>query len=131
MAKSRKKPKVKAQSYVVFISHSSSDLWIAEQMAKLIRALGAKVWLDKKDLKGGDVMADAIIGGIDACNEAVVLVSPKSVESHWVIYEIGAVSGQHKRVTPILNQVNPDAIAPMKGVKSIDLNQFGDFLIHN
>jgi hypothetical protein len=48
-----------------------------------------------------------------------------------VIYEIGAVSGQHKRVTPILNQVNPDAIAPMKGVKSIDLNQFGDFLIHN
>ncbi|MFY9607980.1 MAG: toll/interleukin-1 receptor domain-containing protein [Blastocatellia bacterium] len=129
MAKSRKKPKVKARSYAVFISHSSSDLWIAEQVAKLVGGLGAKVWLDKKDLKGGDVMADAIIGGIDACDEALVLVSPKSVKSHWVIYEIGAVSGQHKRVTPILNQVDPNAIAPMKGVKSIDLNQFDDFLI--
>jgi len=57
------------------------------------------------------------------------LVSPKSVESQWVAYEIGAVSVQHKRVTPILNQVNPDAIAPMKGVKSIDLNQFDEFLL--
>jgi hypothetical protein len=130
MVKGRKKRKAKPAAYVVFISHSSSDLWIAEQMAKLISALGANVWLDKKDLKGGDVMNDAIIGGIDACNEALVLVSPNSIKSpHWVIYEIGAVSGQHKRVTPILNQVDPDAIAPMKGVKSIDLNQFDDFLI--
>lgn len=115
--------------YLVFISHSSADVWIAEQMDKQIRALGAETWLDKKDLKGGDILFDEIIRGIDACDEALVLVSPKSVESQWVIYEMGAVSGQHKRVTPILNQVNYDAIAPMKGVKSIDLNEFDEFLI--
>jgi hypothetical protein len=130
MAKSREKRKAKTRSYLVFISHSSADLWIAEQIAKQISALGAEVWLDKKDLKGGDVLVDEIIRGIDACDEALVLVSPKSVKSQWVIYEIGAVSGQHKRVTPIRNQVNSDAMAPMKGVKSIDLNQFDEFLIH-
>jgi len=130
MAKSRPKRKVKAGSYLVFISHSSADVWIAEQMDKQIRALGAATWLDRKDLKGGDVLVDEIISGITSCNEAVVLVSPKSVKSQWVAYEIGAVSVQHKRVTPILNQVNADAIAPMKGVKSIDLNQFDEFLIH-
>lgn len=129
MAKSREKRKAKTRSYLVFISHSSADLWISEQIAKQIRALGAETWLDKKDLKGGDILFDEIIRGIDACDEALVLVSPKSVKSQWVIYEIGAVSGQHKRVTPILNQVNYDAIAPTKGVKSIDLNQFDEFLI--
>lgn len=56
MAKSRTKVKVKAPSYVVFISHSSVDIWIAEQIDKQIRELGATTWLDKKDLKGGDVM---------------------------------------------------------------------------
>lgn len=129
MAKSPPKRKAKTGSYLVFISHSSADIWIAEQIAKQILALGAKIWLDKKDLKGGDVLVDEIIRGIDTCDEALVLVSPKSVTSQWVIYEIGAVSGQHKRVTPILNHVNPDTIAPIKGVKSIDLNQFDEFLI--
>jgi hypothetical protein len=129
MAKSREKRKGKTQSYLVFISHSSADTWIVEQIEKQINALGAKTWLDKKDLKGGDALVGEIIRGIDACDEALVLVSPKSVKSQWVIYEIGAVSGQHKRVTPILNHVNHDAIAPMKGVKSIDLNQFDEFLL--
>lgn len=129
MAKSRPKRKAKTGTYLVFISHSSADIWIAEQIAKQITELGAEIWLDKKDLQGGDVLVDEIIRGIDACDEALVLVSPKSAKSQWVIYEIGAVSGQHKRVTPILNQVNSDAIAPMKGVKSIDLNQFDEFLI--
>lgn len=129
MPKGRKKLRVKAPSYVVFISHSSADIWIAEQIDKHIRELGATTWLDKKDLKGGDVLVDEIINGLTSCNEALVLVSPKSVKSQWVAYEIGAVSVQRKRVTPILNQVNPDAIAPMKGVKSIDLNQFDEFLL--
>lgn len=129
MAKSRPKRNLKTGSYLVFISHSSADIWIAEQIEKQIKAIGAKTWLDKKDLKGGDALVGEIIRGIDGCDEALVLVSPKSVKSQWVIYEIGAVSGQHKRVTPILNQVNHDALAPMKGVKSIDLNQFDEFLI--
>lgn len=130
MATTRKKRKAKPPaSYMVFISHYSEDIWIARQISKQIKALGATTWLDEKDLKGGDVLAEEIIRGITSCKEAIVLVSPKSVKSQWVVFEIGAVSGQRKRVTPILNQVKPDAIAPMKGVKSIDLNQFDDFLI--
>ncbi|MEK6304308.1 MAG: toll/interleukin-1 receptor domain-containing protein [Acidobacteriota bacterium] len=84
MTKSPKKHKAKPASYVVFISHYSEDIWIAEQIDKQIRALGATTWLDTKDLKGGDVLTDEIIRGITSCNEALVLVSPKSVKSQWV-----------------------------------------------
>jgi len=57
MVKGRKKRKAKPAAYVVFISHSSADIWIAEQIDRQITALGANTWLDKKDLKGGDVLA--------------------------------------------------------------------------
>jgi hypothetical protein len=97
-------------------------------MAEKIKVLGALPWLDKIDLEGGDVVPKKIMKGIDACREAVVLVSPASVGSQWVLFEIGAVSGQHKRVTPILNGVNYDAIEPLKDVKSIGLNDFEVFL---
>jgi hypothetical protein len=41
-------------------------------MAEKIHALGARAWLDEKDLEGGDVIVEEIIRGIDACREAVV-----------------------------------------------------------
>lgn len=42
-------------------------------MVEKIEALGAECWLDEKDLSGGDVIADQIIRGVRACNEAVIL----------------------------------------------------------
>jgi hypothetical protein len=114
--------------YLVFISHSSRDAWIAKMMAEKVSTLGAEVWLDVKDLEGGDVITQKILDGLDACQEALVLVSPNSVGSQWVVFEIGAVWGQHKRITPILNNVSYEAIAPLKEVKAIDLNDFDRFL---
>jgi len=46
-------------------------------MVEKIEALGAECWLDEKDLAGGEVIVEDIIRGIDACDEAVVLISPK------------------------------------------------------
>src|SRR5437867_12476253 len=95
----------KRSRYVVFVSHSSLDAWIARVLVEKIEALGAECWLDEKDLSGGDVIAAEIIRGINACDEAVILISPNSVKSQWVPFEIGGVRAQHKRVTPLLNNV--------------------------
>jgi hypothetical protein len=62
---------------------------IARAIAEKIAAVGATPWLDEKDLAGGDVLGDKIRKGIDACKEAVVLVSPQSTSSQWVIFENG------------------------------------------
>jgi len=126
MPKSSKRQK--GSRYVVFISHSSLDAWIARTISEKIQSLGVACWLDQKDLEGGDVIPDEIIRGIDACQEAIVLISPNSVNSRWVSFEIGGVLAQHKRVTPILNNVRPDEMAPMKDIKSVDLNKFEEFL---
>jgi hypothetical protein len=115
-------------AYVIFISHSSNDAWIAKTIAEQIESLGAECWLDEKDLEGGNVIVDEIISGIEACKEAIVLISSNSVNSPWVSFEIGGVRAQHKRVTPILNNVHPNEMAPIQDIKAIDLNKFDEFL---
>lgn len=97
-------------------------------MVEKLEALGAECWLDEKDLAGGDIIVENIIRGIDACHEAIVLISPNSVKSQWVPFEIGGVRAQHKRVTPILNNVKPQQMAPMHEIRGIDLNSFDEFL---
>ncbi len=117
-------------AYTVFISHSSKEKWIAKQVAKEIEALGAKTWLDVKDLRGGDEIRRSIKRGIRASNEAVILLSANSITSQWVIYEAALADGQGKRITPILNNLAPaEGLAPLQGIKSVDLNDFDDFLL--
>ena len=131
-SKSKKTPRggraLKAEPYVVFISHSSRDSWIAGVLAEKVKAVGAEPWLDVLDLEGGDILDQEILKGLDACREAVVLISPNSVGSQWVIFELGAAWGQHKRVTPVLNNVPHDAIGPLRSTKAIELNGFDLFL---
>src|SRR5947209_673210 len=117
-------------AYTVFISHSSKESWIAKQIAKEIEALGAKTWLDLKDLRGGDEIRRSIKRGIRASQEAVVLLSSHSITSQWVSYEVGIADDQGKRITPILNNLAPEeTLAPLQGIKAIDLNDFDDFLV--
>jgi hypothetical protein len=118
----------KAAAYTVFVSHSSKDNWIAGQIAKEVRALGGEAWVDLNKLRGGDAFEEDILTAIRDCTEAVVLISSNSVNSQWVSYEIGAVAVQGKRVTPVLNNVLPEAMAPLRGVTAIDLNDFDKFL---
>jgi len=117
-------------AYTVFISHSSKEKWIAGQISKEITALGAKTWLDLKDLHGGDEIRRSIKRGIRASQEAVVLLSAHSITSQWVIYEAAIADDQGKRITPILNNLAPDeALAPLQGIKAVDLNDLDDFLV--
>lgn len=117
-----------SSAYAVFISHSSKESWIARQMAKEVKALGAVPWVDVNDLQAGDDFQMRILEAIRNCTEAIILVSPNSVSSQWVSFEIGAVVVQGKRATPVLNNVAPEEMATLSRVNAIDLNDFDDYL---
>jgi len=79
-------------------------------------------------MEGGSIIIKEIIAAIDDCDEAMVLESPSTRRKpDWVVFEIGAARGQHKRVTPILNNVDPQKVGPatdrerkLKDLKIID-----------
>jgi len=122
------KPKAVKRRYVVFLSYSSRDSWLASVIAQKLRAAGINVWIDEMSLSGGDEIIPAIVAGMRRANEAVVLVSNESIRSQWVSAEIGIAIALRKRITPLLNNIDHDAMAPLKGVKSYELNKFDLFL---
>jgi hypothetical protein len=115
--------------YGIFLSHSSRDAWLASVIADRLTALGCSVWLDVMSLTGGQEILRSIKDAIQRADEAVVLVSPESLKSQWVSVEIGMAEVLVKRITPLLNHVDPSACAPLATRKAYELNDIEKFLI--
>jgi hypothetical protein len=122
-----------AEGYLVFISHSVKDRWIARQIANLIeqkgKRYGVKTFLDEKDIFGGDSIPEVIRKNIQSCDELIVLLSNYSIDRPWVLVEIGAAWGHDKRVVPIIDKIALEEIPNViKQCKAIDLNDFDKYL---
>jgi hypothetical protein len=119
--------------YLVFISHSSKDRWIAGQMAAIIerkaKRYGVRVFLDEVGLEGGDRIPETIKANLQACEEFVILLSPSSVMRQWVLAELGGAWALDKRIIAITYDLVaakiPDII---EHDKSYDLNDFDRYV---
>jgi hypothetical protein len=119
--------------YLVFISHSSNDRWIARQMAAIIerkaKRYGMQTFLDEVDLVGGDRIPASIKANLLACEEFVILLSPQSITRQWVLVELGGAWTLDKRVMAITYNLSaekiPDIIEQDKGY---DLNDFDRYV---
>jgi hypothetical protein len=123
----------RTKRYLVFISHSTKDRWIARQLASTIeqkgRKHGIKTFLDEKDIEGGELISEAIRKNIQECSEFLVLLTRYSTDRPWVLIEIGAAWVLGKRIVAIVDKVSPeempDVITPYK---AMDLNAFDEYL---
>jgi hypothetical protein len=126
----RKVAAPKPRRYRVFVSHSSRDRWIAQQVAVHLEAIpGVEVFLDEKDLHGGDRIDDRVRRGIQQCDELVVVFSAASAQSDWVKAEVGAAWGLERRVVVLLDKLSPKDVPDLLSQrKLIDLNDFDVYL---
>ena len=87
--------------YRVFVSHGSDDRWIAGQIARSVRDLGADTFLDETNIPKGANFKQIIHREIAASSEVVALFTPWSAKRSWVWIEIGAAWGQDKPVVAV------------------------------
>jgi hypothetical protein len=107
----------------VFISHSSTDKWIARQIAHELDARDIDAFLDEKDIQTGDSIEDAVGAHLADSDELLMLLSPASLGSPWVLIEIGGAKALGKRLVPILHHVGPNELpTPLAGDLARDLN---------
>lgn len=132
MAKKRKRTrgdKEVSPPYQVFVSHATSDKWIARQICEKIEAQGAEYFRDDRDINGGDEIPEAIKREISRSRELVVLLTPDSHNRPWVLLEVGAAWGRGKRIVAILCHVATDVIPEtIRGKKAISLNDLDQYL---
>lgn len=86
----------------VFISYSTADRAIAEELANRLRALHLTVFLSHDTITTGPAWRSQIGVAIRRCTVAILLLSNHSLHSDWVRYEIGALWALNKPVAPAL-----------------------------
>jgi hypothetical protein len=76
-------------NWVVFISHSSIDTWVAKQIAREIEECGAVPFLDEANIAVGEDFEDRILAALIQAKELLVLLTPWSLSRLYVWAEIG------------------------------------------
>jgi len=73
---------------VIFISHASADDSFVAELRRELEAHHLPVWVDSRNLRGGDKLAPEIEKAIEEAPKVIVVLSPQTVNSPWVRREI-------------------------------------------
>jgi hypothetical protein len=76
--------------YLIFISHSGDDTWIAKKMAAECESVHASTFLDETRIAVGAKFEEDILQALRLAYELVVLMTPWALERPYVWLEIGA-----------------------------------------
>jgi hypothetical protein len=123
------------RGYQVFISHGSEDAWVAGQIAKSIREVGAVPFLDATDIPKGAKFKRIVHREIGSSDELIALFTPWSAKRSWVWIEIGAAWSLEKPVVAVfygMKVTDLEGSGQGKGILEdinvLDLNDFDSYL---
>ena len=88
MAQQEKAKRVRMSNGPVFISHATSDDAFARELRLVLEGLQIPVWVDSRNLRGGNVLAPEIAQAIAQARQVLVILSPHTINSPWVRREI-------------------------------------------
>lgn len=72
----------------LFISHSTHDDAIVRALQQALGDLGQDVWIDSRELRGGDALWSEIQKAIEDAAAFAVVISPGGLQSTWVAKEL-------------------------------------------
>ena len=107
-----------SNQWLIFISHSSKDTWIAKQIAREIIACGASAFLDEADVEVGDDFEERILEFLEKANELLVLLTPWALDRPYVWAELGAAWA---RRIPIVGVLQGLSAAELQSRESIPI----------
>ena len=113
-----------------FISYSSADESWVQNLRNALTAKGIRVWLDKDQIRPGDLFIEALERGIASSKCVALVVSPESTRSGWVKEEYHRALGLQAqvRLIPLLlrNAEVPGFLSSRKWIDFRDPKRFAD-----
>jgi len=92
----------------VFLSYASPDAGVASEIRDSLLGKGIKCFMSEKDIKSGVLWEKKIRDAIKGARLAIVLLTPESLHSKWVMCEAGAFWVLEKPLIPALMNVKKD-----------------------
>ena len=86
----------------VFISYSRRNIHFAERLARDLSDAGLEVWIDFRQIQGGEFWREEIYKGIERSEMVVACLSPDAIASKWVRREILAARQGDRVIIPVM-----------------------------
>lgn len=84
----------------IFISHATKDYELAVEFSKLFEKKNIKSFVANIDILPGTDWYEQLRGEIYKSDELLLILSPESMRSDWVMIEVGAAWALNKIITP-------------------------------
>lgn len=118
----------------VFISYSSADADIARRLNDALQSQGKSTWFDQESIAAGTAdFKQTIYRGIEASDNVVFILSPRSVNSPYCKAEVDYAAQLNKRFVTILHHPvkSADLHPQLAKVQWLDFSQQrGNFTTH-
>ena len=99
------------RQYDCFVSYCSSDEEFVVRLERDLRQRGIEIWRDRRETEIGDSILDKIRSGISESYTFIIVLSPESLKSEWVIKELNEAlaksSAGEIRIHPVLHKDCP------------------------
>jgi hypothetical protein len=104
----------------VFISYSKAEHALVAALAADLEQCGCSVWWDVS-LLSGDNYRSVILKELDRAKAVIVVWTPTSIASDWVISEADRAAHGHKLIPVRTARVDPISIPPPYGTRHTEL----------
>ena len=85
----------------IFISYSRVDDEAVRWIVARLEQDGFNVWIDREEIKAGELWHETIVQAIDNADAFVLMLSPASSTSDNVRREVDLAEGANKRLIPV------------------------------
>ena len=94
----------------VFVSHSSDNRELAQELASFLEARGARIWIAPRDVRPGMDYSEQLQAAIENCAAFVVLVTEMANKSPYVRAETEMAFSNNKPIFPVrITDIQPAA----------------------
>lgn len=108
----------------VFISYSNIDREVAEKIAEILKNEGVEYFLGEKNIQWGNDINNTINNTLaNRITHEIVVLSPASIRSQWVAYEVGFAMAKDVTILPFLTHPSIEIPLFLNGYNyTVDLN---------
>ncbi len=112
----------------IFVSYSRRNKNFAERLARDLSDAGLDVWIDFRQIHGGEMWENEIYRGLQRSEVLVVCLSPDAVASEWVQREVNTAREQKKFIMPIMVVDAFDALKRTSAISWLEQVQYINFV---
>lgn len=89
-------------TYDVFISSSRKDDIILQKISTVLKTNGLTIFSPEENISAGEDFSESIIESIEASSVMLVLCTPNSMQSNWILNDVHFALRHNKPIIPII-----------------------------